>query len=1142
MLLRRCSHTLSKRRLHPEVSAALAQLPAFLVPSFAAVVEVEGGQTNGTTEGVESGARGRSARSSRLSSPISSWQLSSSSFRPPSLAIYSRSIATSARALAEDAGEGAAAAKEKEREAGGGGGGATEAESKVEGEAQEAKKTKKRPPRPRPPPNSASPASPSPSSSSSRRPLPSDALPSTFSEKALALEAIKKQLFALPAQVSLPTLLHFRQLLKREGYFASPKAIKILATRLLSNFYDGAALRLINEAVGYIRDQQKRRTYVGKKIVKQDVPTMYESPLRHVLRRPVHRIDWSWIVDMTNSALHRNAVTPFILSVRMRALYEVKRYKDVEATFQLFAEHGFDPTGADYDEAILSRLLSMELKAAQELLAVKGEKGFPTTVRTCLALLEGMEPYGGNSVMEQKMLSEADEAMLQQRQASRQDVRVLNRILSVRAAREELRDALDVLNYFDFSRFPPDLVSNIRQLVMPRPSPSSSASSSIIPPSTSSASDAAPPQPSISPSVFWRPQPDLSTVVTLAGLSLRQQRADLALSVLLTAYNLSLGFNAHVALSIVRTLLSLHEIDAAEDFVYALADGEATFAGLRYPALRPTSFLYEELFGGILRYRGLGGLVDSLDTLREERNVSVRVTEGITAALVKHLSLEAEKPASVSTDLLVKVQQLTTGKVRPTAAHLSTLLRAAWQTERTTTRRGRALPVEEEFPIPDETSLPPPEKRSHLSSSPPEPRPSPTFYLPPESELLAPRPGSERSPSSLTRVRDSLADRSVAPTRESTRHLLRNDHLLRFIPAKWAYLQSQVLDYGVRPTVHHLTSLMRAYLLLGDAKGAQSALTYAFDELHLPPHVALYSTLIAGLSRLGDHAGALSTYRDLLARGIEPDRTLFAALAMACARRRDLAGVERVLDEVRKVARQRDPPHPQLVALAQAQGQALRARSGGVPATMLAAYDPLLDPVFVTILYRTLVSLDRLGEAQERVRESLEKGLVPDAVLLMALRRSEHWLRRKRNNATGRTPSPGTPSSLSPPSSSSAAAPATPSSPTRPALTTEIGLGSAKVGTSGARLSLAEMDALLALVESNISRVQKSTRRARHEMSWASLKRLQAYWAQVEREEKEAPWRRGEEWAEEEAREGLKELEEQLRNIEEESQSYSISS
>ncbi|GAA5971862.1 hypothetical protein JCM11641_001546 [Rhodosporidiobolus odoratus] len=1058
MLAARCSkHAIARPRLQPEVSAALAQLPTFLVPSFAAVVDQDSARLAGQTEQRQAGkGLGQSAPSSRRAPAPPSFRSPSQNLRPPPatspVPMYARSSSSSARIRSDEHEESVGDMTKEERRAA----------------SRRLRHLRKQQTRPKtsPPPSASSASRSSASPSQNLPPFPSDH----------SFGPILAYFDTLPRYLSLSDLLAMRSNLVASGHLTTVALVNRLVSRFLLAKHDAPALRFLREAVRAMRALDSHTKPGKEKLV-----GMYEKVIRQLTARG--GTAWSFVVQVTQTALTEDLVSGLVLRARMRALYEHNRHVDTLATFALFAEHGIEPTGNDYDEAILAHLLNFELNEAQELMAEKAEKGHPTTTRTVLALLEGMAPFGGNRVMEQKVLTQADGKTLRQGLAIRQDPKVLNRLLSVRAARGNLGDALAVLDYFDFRGWPPHLVAQIKDL---KPAlPLSDVPSPRTVPTRA---------PQSAPTPHFRPPPDASTLVTLVGLLLREQRPDLAVSLLTTGHRLDFPFNPHIATSIVTTLLALHDLPSAEAFVSALPYGQANFSGLLYPALRPPTFLYEALFSGILRYRGLAGANDAFASLSEQKQISLPVTEGMSLALVNYLSLEAKKKPEMSADLLVKANKMTSGRVRPTSEHLTSLLRAAWQNERA---KKPDLSIEDEFPLPHPDDLPPP---PHATPSRPPPTPTPAPLpplLPKEAELLSHTPSSRiaSQPSSLDRVRESLTSRHVKPSREATRHILRNDHLLRYIPQKWAYLQSQVLDLGVRPTVRHLAVLIRAYLRLGDSKGAHLALDYALDELGMEPHVASYSTLIAGLARLGDHAGALQAYSEMQTRKVEPDRTLFAALAMSCARKRDVGAVQRVLEEVRKYARAQ-APHPQLLALAQAQN--LRGRGGnaalgaGVPATLLTPYDPLLDPIFVAILYRTLNAAGRLREAQELVTESMNKGMVPDQTLLASLRRTDGWLRRKQNNAAGRTLS--SPGYASP--SSSPTSPRT--EPLPAAKTTEIGTGSARLGSVGAKLSLSQLDDLVSLTHDNLERVLKAVRGMEHGVSWNQMKRLQAYWEDAE--------------------------------------------
>ncbi|GAA5910809.1 hypothetical protein JCM5296_003376 [Sporobolomyces johnsonii] len=789
-------------------------------------------------------------------------------------------------------------------------------------------------------------------------------VPPTVSPRKELMRLIRR----LPSDSSRADVLAVRSAIKERERLDDSAPVRALISHAFHRSFDDIAVRLLKESASLILAR-----HPDSPPSKAVVLSMFEDASRSLARRR----QWASVISVTGAALARGITSPALLHIRMQALSERKRNEDAISTYDLFSEHKLEPDGRVYDEVITAHLRDANLKSAQELLAEKGEKGLRTTVQTCLSLLDGMVLFGGNRIMEEKMLMSPDLEVAPRRIAMSQSVRVLNKIMSVRAARGALRDALAVLNRFRLDAFPADLVQSFHSLVLP-----------LDPANTPSI---APPDPRLAK---WQPSPDLATIVILVGIALRQHRPDLAESVISQAYSLELGVNDHLVASIVRTLLAQHDLDAAEAFVFSLPRGEAHFGGHRYPTLEPSSSVYEVLLSGILRVRGLAGANACFRHLSETRQLSLKVTEGMTSALVDHLALDRLEKVGVSADVLVKVQRITQGGTRPTIENLNTLLKAAWASERLTRQEARlsGSSIEAQFPLPEDDDLPPP------PNQPVHPPPIATS-LPPESELVArppPSSGYPAPPSSLSRIRDSIADRSIRHDGNTARHILRNDHLVRFISKKWEYFQSQVVDLGIRPTYHHFTALLRAYLLLGDIKGATIALRYALEEAGIEPHVALFSTMISGLARLGQHDAALQTYREMRAAGLEPDRNLFAALAMSCARQRDLAGLERVLDEVRRHVRAKAAtPHPQILAQARAQARG----SAAFPTTLVTPYDPRLDAVFVAILYRTLCATGRYLEAQEVVRSGLERGLVPDEVLLKVLMRTRKWLRWKGNRA-----------------------------------------------------------------------------------------------------------------------------------------------
>ncbi|GJN89803.1 hypothetical protein Rhopal_002792-T1 [Rhodotorula paludigena] len=856
-----------------------------------------------------------------------------------------------------------------------------------------------------------------------------------------------QRLSKLPRPLKLPTFREGRQIILDCDRLDDVAPVRYLALEGISSGLDAEVERLLNQAVAFIRQRRP------------DIPfpvlaSLYEYPTWALGAKN----RWQSVHSLTNAAIARGIFTRKIIAGRMRALFEQQRYADVTAAWALFAEHDIEPTASDYDEAIGAFLRNVELSKAQALLAEKASKGFPTTARTSITLLGGMSLYGGNRVMEERLLTSASGEDLDNGTAIKQDVRVLNTLLSVRLGRRALRDALAVLDEYDFSAFPASLLDDLRGLSHP------------------------PVLASTDPSFHSRPRPDSATIVSLVGMALREQRVDLAQRVLVESQRAGIPFNDHVAAAVLRTLLARNDPAAAEMFVDNLAEGTARLGNITLPKMAPSVMSYEVLLAGMLRHRGLSGANACFRRRLERDGKGTRVSEGMTRALVQHLALEADSEVRVSARVLNQVRRFTEGRTRATPQHLSILMRAAWTREREFQHHfGGPEPLPEaEFPMPALDELP--NERSKLRHSPP--APNAATYVPPEAALLVSPSGRHSDQSPVSSLRQSLSDRNAQHDRETSRHVLRNDYLIRYIAAKWEYLQSQVIDLGVRPTYHHICVLMRAYFRMGDAKGASLALHYALEELHLDPHPAYYSTLISGHARLGEFDAASRAYKEFQATGLEPDRNLYAALAMRFARQRDPRGVERVFDFMREQLRSR-APHPQLRAQSVRQQTAAGASASGsaspsadgLPAATLP-YDPTLDPVFVSILYRALTSSNQYMAAQERVSDSLERGLVPDSILLRVLERTHTWIRWKESSATR----PGG------------------SGRTVRTATTGAKAGGVEVEGSLDVEQLAEIKQLNAL---NISRVRKALQRTKPKVEKKELRELLGYWEKAEQDARE---------------------------------------
>ena len=184
----------------------------------------------------------------------------------------------------------------------------------------------------------------------------------------------------------------------------------------------------------------------------------------------------------------------------------------------------------------------------------------------------------------------------------------------------------------------------------------------------------------------------------------------------------------------------------------------------------------------------------------------------------------------------------------------------------------------------------------------------------------------------------------------------------------WEYVQTEVIDRGAKPTRHHITVIMRAFIKQGDLNGARATLRRAL-ELGVERHVSFYSVLIGGHSRLGSRDEVHALVSEMRQEGIAPDRSLYAALAFSASRERSPRALSNVLREAKAV----------------------------VP-------DIEIDPVFVMIEYRALSSAGRRLHAQILLRQRLALGLVPDRAVSVVLRRTAKFENRKANKSALATP------------------------------------------------------------------------------------------------------------------------------------------
>lgn len=662
--------------------------------------------------------------------------------------------------------------------------------------------------------------------------------------------SIFQNLKAIPPEANLAHLQALRAVLKRANLFTSPSAIRLLVGAMIARGEEGPAIRLLKEA-----DTAMEQAGTPVKALAE----VYETSLRKLLRRG----KWEWMVQFTDAALLAGVVSDIILKMRLRALVEMARHKEVIKTFHLYAANSLVPNSAVYDDVVLSHLLNTDLAGADIFLAEKASKGFSTGVRTCLALLQGMRAFGGNALMERRMLEESGSWLREQ-----DSVIVLNRIMSVRAERGEVRAALTLMTYYDL-----DALST--PISIPR-----------LPPLTSTPAPQTPAQATLAN--LHRPAPDIATFAILMGISLRLHNPDNALGLFQQSQEARLGINEHLVTALVRTLLSQGNLPRAISLVLDLATGTARFSktSLPLPALAPTPMMFEELFRATLLDHGLTGAHTLAEQIIQLQG-RVEVTESLVAIFVRHLSVCRLHKSYVSAELIVRVSNLTVGVRKGTLEDLKSLLEAVWRKERVLKRRSRHPLFSNVRP-------------AMLVSSNPTAAANALLQFPSYSTALG-------------KIQASLADRDVTLDRPVVQQVMRRSTAQPQVLTQ--YLSDQLMARNVRPSVGHFAVIMRAHFQVGDANRAREAMQRALD-MGLEHHVAWFSILIAGYARQGDYRQARLAYREMIELGIQPDKTLFAALAFVAARQGDIIGVRSIMAEAsQRLPQPLDPLDPVFVSL-----------------------------------------------------------------------------------------------------------------------------------------------------------------------------------------------------------------------------------
>lgn len=763
------------------------------------------------------------------------------------------------------------------------------------------------------------------------------------------LAQLKQALHIVPPGASLAVLQKYRKLLIAGGLMLNTGVVSKLICGFIAAGELSSGLRLMKQAV---RDMTRFNRALPAPSPSSDVEAVtrpidvvrtFDRPLASLQRRK----ETDWVVLYSNVAIAAGYVSVALLSSRTRALVAESRYVDVPRTFDLFEQHSLKPTGAVYDDVVLSLLKNGDLVNANEVLLEKAGIGHGTTTTTCLALLDGMRQFGGNKFMEAKILLDRKvhvnkgETTEVPGRYLHENVVVLNRMMSIRIERRDIDAALELLDFYDLETLPFDLALPVAQPPPADPAPAG-----------------------LDRSV--RPRPDIATFTILVGLSVSLHRFDCALDLFTQSQDLQLGLNEHLVGALVRAITASGDIELAKEFFFGLSAGRARLPNRpldKIPPFTPTSLVFEALWRGVLRSEGLAGAnavlskVAEADRFRRSPYASITVTDNMVLSLLEYLTAVSTRTSAVAVNkmcasLIVNINYLTKGGRKPSIEDLNYLLESAWVKERfkSVSKLNYLSRRMEQRPVNPPLALDAP---ASLSAEP---------ALP----LVVPKSG-RASPSALSRIQASLASRGVKDNIRTTTLVLRNTEAFQSIDSRWEYLQREVIDRGFKPNYHHFAYIIRAYLLEGDTDGARQVLGRA-EQLGCEPHVSWYSILIGGYDRMGKQNLVRQVYAEFTARGMRPDRIMFNTLALGYARRGDVEGVATIIFQM---GRSLDFSEQELSD----------------------------DVILIGLRYRALIQSAQLLAAQLLMRDKLKEGIVFDLALIKILHTTGRWLRNKTNAA-----------------------------------------------------------------------------------------------------------------------------------------------
>ena len=171
--------------------------------------------------------------------------------------------------------------------------------------------------------------------------------------------------------------------------------------------------------------------------------------------------------------------------------------------------------------------------------------------------------------------------------------------------------------------------------------------------------------------------------------------------------------------------------------------------------------------------------------------------------------------------------------------------------------------------------------------------------------------------------------------------------------ALWSFFQRQVLNRGLQPSPHHIVPLMVAYSKAGDPYGARRAMDRG-SALGVEPNVNHYTVLLSHYAHAKKPELVRTLFQEMQDRGIQADRKAYVILAHAAASNALVQQVLAIMRQYRKLLP--DAPWPE---------------SG-----------------LISCLFNVRNRRREFRVAQYVVRDALDKGLIPDAMLQRAVWRN----------------------------------------------------------------------------------------------------------------------------------------------------------